>query len=129
MRLLYYEIKWAASRKKGPTGNFDQNVYFFISWMCIILRLICEILSGIGFNGNLNIVYMEQRHLWQLLRHDIYAWTAQWLFEANFEILHCSCAFAQRLKHKPDCYFMQTRVIFYRKNITYYPLCVTRLKL
>ena len=46
---------WAASRKKGPWGNFDQNVYFSISLMCIILRLICEILSGIA---------VEIRFLW-----------------------------------------------------------------
>ena len=64
---------------------------------------------------------------------------AQWLFEANFEILHCSGAFAWRHKHcKPECSFMQTRVDYflpqkydvisqlhhsYAKN----PLCVTRL--
>ena len=41
--------------------------------MRIILRLICEILSGKAVKIRLSMVCMEQRHLWQLSRHDIYA--------------------------------------------------------
>ena len=45
---------------------------------------------------------------------------AQWLSEANFEILHCSGAFARRHKHcKPECSFMKpVSIIFYRENMT-----------
>ena len=133
-------IIWAASRKKGPYGNFDQNAYFSISWMCIIWRLICEILSGIA---------VQIRFLWDFkygvygaasfiaivtswyLRKDMRKFTsvilyvnirciAQWLREANFKILFCSGAFTRRHTHrKPECYFMQTRVdYFYRENMT-----------
>ena len=84
------------------------------------------------------MVYMEQRHLiaivtsWYLCM-DMRKFTsvilymniiciAQRLFEANFEILHCSGAFARRHKHcKPECSFMQTcieLIIFYRENMT-----------
>ena len=49
-------------KQKGSLGNFDQNVYFSISWMCIILSLICEILSGIA---------VEIRFLWDS-KHGIY---------------------------------------------------------
>ena len=41
-------MKWAAPRKKGPKGNFEQNVYFSIFWMAIILRLICKNFSCIA---------------------------------------------------------------------------------
>ena len=45
---------------------------------------------------------------------------AQWLFNANFENLHFSGAFARCHKHcKPECSFMQTRVDYiYRENMT-----------
>ena len=45
---------------------------------------------------------------------------AQWLFEANLEILHCSGAFAWRHKHcKRECSFMKTHVDnFYHENMT-----------
>ena len=45
---------------------------------------------------------------------------AQWLFEANSEVLHCSDAFARHHKHcKPQCSFMQTHVdYFYCENMT-----------
>ena len=39
---------WAASRKKGPYGIFDQNFYFSIFWMYIILRLVHEYLSSVA---------------------------------------------------------------------------------
>ena len=42
------KYRWAAPRKKGPWGNFEQNVYFPTFWMAIILRLICENLSCIA---------------------------------------------------------------------------------
>ena len=62
----------------------------------------------------------------------------QWLFDANFEILHYSGVFARIHKHfKPECYFMQTRVDYFllrkydvisqlRHNYAKDPLCVTR---
>ena len=53
--IVFTKHIWAASRKRGPKGNFDQNVYFSISLLGIILRLICEILSGIS---------IEIRFLW-----------------------------------------------------------------
>ena len=64
---------------------------------------------------------------------------AQWLCDANFEILHCSDAFARRHKHcKPECSFMQTRVDYFlprkydvisqlRHSYAKDPLCVMRL--
>ena len=108
--------------------------------MRIILRLICEILR---------LTAVEIRFLWDsklgaywaasfiaivtswYLRKDMtkFIWVilylnticiAQWLLDANSEILHCSGAFARRHKHcKPECCFMQTRVdYFYRENMT-----------
>ena len=64
---------------------------------------------------------------------------AQRLFEANFEILHCSGVFARPHKHcKPECFFMQTRIDYFlprkydvisqlRHSYAKDPLCVTRL--
>ena len=66
---------------------------------------------------------------------------AQWLFDANFEILQWSGAFARRRKHyKPEIPFMQTRVDYFlprkydvisqlRHSYAKDPLCVTRLTL
>ena len=102
--------------------------------MCIILRLFCEILSGVA---------VEIRFLWDS-KHGVYgavsfieidtsrylhkAMTkftsvilymniiciAQLLFDANFGILHCSGAFERRNKHcKPECSFIQTRVDYF----------------
>ena len=108
--------------------------------MCIILRLICEILSGIA---------VEIRFLWNskhgiygaasfiailtswYLRMDMRTFTSvilkmniicisQWLFETNFEILHCSGAFAWRYKHfNPNVLSCKhVLIIFYRENMT-----------
>ena len=102
--------------------------------MCIILRLICEILSGIA---------VEIKLLWDS-KHGVYgaasfiaiftSWylrknmrkftsvilymhiicIAQWLFDAFFEILHYSDTFALHHKHwKPKCSFMQTGVDYF----------------
>ena len=100
------------------------------------------------------MVYMEQRHLKQLshwyLCMDMRKFTSvilniniicipQWVFEANFDIFHCSGARARRQKHcKRECSFMQTRVDNFlprkydvisrlRHSYVKYPLCVTRL--
>ena len=109
-------------------------IKMFIFLICIFLRLIFEILSGIA---------VEIRFLWDS-KHGIYeaasfiaivtSWylrmdmrkfisvilymniicIASWLFEANLAILHCSDAFAQRHKHcKPECSFMQTGVDYF----------------
>ena len=73
------------------------------------------------------MVYMEQRH--DHLRKDTRKFTSvilymniicieQWLFDANFEILHCSGAFARRYKHSnPECSFMQTCRLFFIAKI------------
>ena len=63
---------------------------------------------------------------------------AQRLYEANFEILHCSGGFARRHNCKPECSFMKHVLIFLprkydvisqlRRNFAKDPLCVTRLK-
>ena len=102
--------------------------------MCIIFRLICEILSGIaveirflgdskhGVYGAASFIAIVRS--WYL-RKDIRKFTwiilymniiciAQWLFDDNSEILHCSGAFERRHKHcKPECSFMQTHVYFF----------------
>ena len=132
---------------------------FSIFWMFIILRLICEILSGIaveirfiwdskhGVYGAASFIAIVT--LWYL-RKDMRKCTsvilymnmiciAQWLFDPNFEILHCSGASARRHQHcKPQCSFMQTRVDHFvqrkydvisplRHRYAKDPLCVTRL--
>ena len=117
--------------------------------MCIILRLICEVLSWIA---------VDIRFLWDY-KHGVYgagsfiaivtSWylrkdmikfnsailymniifITRWLFDANFEILHCSGAFARCHKHcKPDCSFMQARVDFFcRENMTSFLNYVTAM--
>ena len=65
------------SRKKDPLGNFDQNVYFIISWMCIILRLICEVLSGTA---------VDIRFLWDS-KHSVY-WAASFIAIVTSWYLH-----------------------------------------
>ena len=127
---------WAASRKKGPLDNFDHNVYFSISCMCIILRFICEILSwiaveirflwdskhGTGIYGAASFIaivtswylHMDMRKFTSVILYMNIICVAKWLFEANFEILHCSGAFARNHKHcKPECSFMQTHVDYF----------------
>ena len=107
---------------------------FSFSWICIILRLICEILSGIA---------VEIRFLWNS-KHGVYGAVSfiaivtscylckdmrkftsailymdiicipQWLCDANFEILHFSGVYARRHKHcKPECSFRQTCVDYF----------------
>ena len=77
MILLVSRIIWAAPRKKGPSGNFEQNVYYPISWMVIILRWICENLSCIAVKisiqwGCEQYMYMQKPHLQQVSRRGIY---------------------------------------------------------
>ena len=107
--------------------------------MHIILRLICENLSRIAVKisflwGHIHCV-LQQSHLQQLPRRVIYVTTynilllsfcimniicnAQWLYGANFEILHCSEAFSWRKTLFKQENFKQTRVdFFYRENMT-----------
>ena len=102
--------------------------------MCITLELICEILSGIAFEirflwDSKHGVYgvssfmaivtswylrKDMRQLTSVILYMNITYVAQWLFDANFDILHSSGAFARRHKHcKPECSFMQTRVDYF----------------
>ena len=98
--------------------------------MCINLRLIFEILSGIAveirylldskhgiygagsFIATVTSWYlrMDMRKFTSVILYMNSTCIAQWLFEANFEVLHCYGAYARRHKHgTPECSFMQTR--------------------
>ena len=113
---MFKEHIWAVSREKRPKGNFDQNVYFSIFWMYIILRLICEILSRIAVKisflwGRKHGVYAASSFAASItpwyLHNDMQNFTsvmlykniiciAQWLLGISFEILHYCGAFAWR---------------------------------
>ena len=123
------------------------------------IRLICETSSGISVDINFLWnskygVYGAESFIATVksgyLRKDLRKYTsvilymniiciAQWLFDANLKILHCSDAFTRRHKHnKPECSFMQTCVDYFlprkydvisplRHSYAKDPLCLTRL--
>ena len=106
--------------------------------MCIILRLVCENLSGIA--AKISFLWGPRHHVYVVAsfsanvmsrcsHNDTQFFTsvilymniifiAQWLSGGNSEILHCSniCTCPRKLC-KPESIFKQTRVnFFYREN-------------
>ena len=122
----------------------EQKLFF--SGIAVEIRFLWDSKHGIyGAASFIAIVkswysHMDMRKFTSIILNMNFICIPQWLFEANFEILHCSGAFARRHKHfKPECYFKQTLVDYFlprkydaisqlRHSYAKDPLCVMQLK-
>ena len=122
-KINLWNFEWNSCRKK-VLWDSKNSVYGAASFIAIVMSLY---LRKDKRKFTSDILYMNIICI------------AQWLFDANSEILHCSGAFAQCHKCcKPECSFMQTRVNYFlprkydvisqlRHSYAKDPLCVMQL--